>query len=125
MLRKIPVIQGSRRGMVLVEISPGNFLPRSPQKDNSTSRERRRDVNDYVVGWFDVDGRSMQVAYVEHQRPEDNEILIQANESTYIPAGQKHRLENPGIIPCVMIEVQCGAYLGEDDIVRFDDKYGR
>lgn len=63
--------------MVLVEISPGNFLPRSPQKDNSTSRERRRDVNDYVVGWFDVDGRSMQVAYVEHQRPEDNEILIQ------------------------------------------------
>ncbi|BBU67990.1 phosphomannose isomerase/mannose-1-phosphate guanylyl transferase [Fluviibacter phosphoraccumulans] len=55
----------------------------------------------------------------------DNVILIQANESTYIPAGQKHRLENPGIIPCVMIEVQCGAYLGEDDIVRFDDKYGR
>ena len=55
----------------------------------------------------------------------DNEILIQANESTYIPAGQKHCLENPGIIPCVMIEVQCGAYLGEDDIVRFDDKYGR
>lgn len=55
----------------------------------------------------------------------DNEILIQANESTYIPAGQKHRLENPGIIPCVMIEVQCGTYLGEDDIVRFDDKYGR
>ncbi len=55
----------------------------------------------------------------------ENEILIQANESTYIPAGQKHRLENPGIIPCVMIEVQCGLYLGEDDIVRFDDKYGR
>lgn len=55
----------------------------------------------------------------------DNEILIQANESTYIPAGQKHRLENPGIIPCVMIEVQCGSYLGEDDIVRFEDKYGR
>lgn len=55
----------------------------------------------------------------------ENEILIQANESTYIPAGQKHRLENPGIIPCVMIEVQCGAYLGEDDIVRFEDLYGR
>lgn len=55
----------------------------------------------------------------------ENEILIAANESTFIPAGQKHRLENPGIIPCVMIEVQCGAYLDEDDIVRFDDKYGR
>lgn len=55
----------------------------------------------------------------------DNETLIQANESTFIPAGQKHRLENPGAIPCVMIEVQCGLYLGEDDIVRFDDVYGR
>jgi mannose-1-phosphate guanylyltransferase len=55
----------------------------------------------------------------------ENEILIEANESTYIPAGQKHRLENPGTIPCVMIEVQCGSYLGEDDIVRFEDRYGR
>lgn len=55
----------------------------------------------------------------------DTEILIRANESTYIPAGQKHRLENPGANPCVMIEVQCGPYLGEDDIVRYDDKYGR
>lgn len=55
----------------------------------------------------------------------DEEILIQVNESTYIPAGRKHRLENPGSIPCVMIEVQCGAYLGEEDIVRFEDKYGR
>lgn len=55
----------------------------------------------------------------------DEEVLVQANESTYIPAGQKHRLENPGKIPCVLIEVQCGSYLGEDDIVRFQDKYGR
>ncbi|QFY44937.1 mannose-1-phosphate guanylyltransferase/mannose-6-phosphate isomerase [Candidatus Methylospira mobilis] len=53
------------------------------------------------------------------------ETLIQANESSYIHAGQQHRLENPGILPCTMIEVQCGEYLGEDDIVRFDDKYGR
>jgi len=55
----------------------------------------------------------------------DNQILIQANESTYIPAGHKHRLENPGATPCVMVEVQCGLYLGEDDIVRFEDQYGR
>ena len=55
----------------------------------------------------------------------ENEILIQANESTYISAGQKHRLENPGINSCVMIEVQCGTYLGEDDIVRFEDNYQR
>lgn len=51
--------------------------------------------------------------------------LVAANESTYIPIGTKHRLENPGVVPLVMIEVQCGDYLGEDDIVRFDDAYGR
>ena len=55
----------------------------------------------------------------------DHETLIHPNESTYIPAGQKHRLQNPTSEPCVMIEVQCGSYLGEDDIVRFDDVYGR
>lgn len=53
------------------------------------------------------------------------EIYVQTNESTYIPAGHKHRLENPGLLPLVMIEVQSGEYLGEDDIVRFEDVYGR
>lgn len=51
--------------------------------------------------------------------------LINTNESTFIPAGHKHRLENPGVIDLVMIEVQSGEYLGEDDIVRFEDHYGR
>lgn len=51
--------------------------------------------------------------------------LISENESTYIPLGTKHRLENPGCVPLEMIEVQSGSYLGEDDIVRFDDIYGR
>lgn len=51
--------------------------------------------------------------------------LVNSNESTYIPAGHKHRLENPGVIDLVMIEVQSGEYLGEDDIVRFEDQYGR
>jgi len=55
----------------------------------------------------------------------DEERLIHPNQSTYIPAGQTHRLTNPGIIDCVMIEVQVGGYLGEDDIVRFTDIYGR
>ena len=55
----------------------------------------------------------------------DHELFVRTNESTYIPAGNKHRLENPGVLPLVMIEVQSGAYLGEDDIVRFDDVYGR
>ncbi|HUG46690.1 MAG TPA: mannose-1-phosphate guanylyltransferase/mannose-6-phosphate isomerase [Sphingomicrobium sp.] len=51
--------------------------------------------------------------------------LLQENESTFVPAGSLHRLENPGKIPLHLIEVQCGPYLGEDDIVRFEDSYGR
>lgn len=51
--------------------------------------------------------------------------LLSENQSTYIPLGTLHRLENPGKVPLEMIEVQSGSYLGEDDIVRFDDKYGR
>jgi mannose-1-phosphate guanylyltransferase / mannose-6-phosphate isomerase len=55
----------------------------------------------------------------------EQEIFVGTNESTYIPAGHKHRLENPGMLKLVMIEVQSGEYLGEDDIVRFQDNYGR
>lgn len=55
----------------------------------------------------------------------DKEILLDTNESTFIPIGHKHRLENPGLIDLILIEVQTGDYLGEDDIVRFDDVYGR
>ena len=54
-----------------------------------------------------------------------NELILKENESTFIPAGHKHRLENPGKLDMVLIEVQSGQYLGEDDIVRFDDVYGR
>nr|WP_314445817.1 mannose-1-phosphate guanylyltransferase/mannose-6-phosphate isomerase [uncultured Sphingomonas sp.] len=52
-------------------------------------------------------------------------FLLHENESTYISAGTVHRLANPGKVPLHLIEVQCGTYLGEDDIVRFDDIYGR
>ena len=55
----------------------------------------------------------------------ETELLLTENQSTYIPIGAKHSLENPGNIPLEIIEVQSGAYLGEDDIVRFDDIYGR
>ncbi|HSM98540.1 MAG TPA: mannose-1-phosphate guanylyltransferase/mannose-6-phosphate isomerase [Gallionella sp.] len=55
----------------------------------------------------------------------EQELFINTDESTYIPAGHKHRLENPGVVDLVMIEVQSGEYLGEDDIVRFEDIYGR
>jgi mannose-1-phosphate guanylyltransferase/mannose-6-phosphate isomerase len=56
---------------------------------------------------------------------DDEVMLITENQSTYIPIGAKHRLENPGTIPLEIIEVQSGSYLGEDDIVRFEDIYKR
>lgn len=55
----------------------------------------------------------------------DTVSILQENESTYIPAGTRHRLANPGKVPLELVEVQCGPYLGEDDILRFDDQYGR
>jgi mannose-1-phosphate guanylyltransferase / mannose-6-phosphate isomerase len=55
----------------------------------------------------------------------DDEIILTEDQSTYIPLGTRHRLENPGKIPLHLIEVQSGSYLGEDDIVRFEDTYGR
>jgi len=55
----------------------------------------------------------------------EESFLLTENESTYIPPGTKHRLENPGRLPLEIIEVQSGSYLGEDDIVRFEDAYGR
>jgi mannose-1-phosphate guanylyltransferase/mannose-6-phosphate isomerase len=68
--------------------------------------------------WVVVSGTA-QVTVGERQ------FLLNENESTYIPAGEKHRLGNPGKVPLQLIEVQCGTYLGEDDIVRFEDSYGR
>jgi mannose-1-phosphate guanylyltransferase/mannose-6-phosphate isomerase len=55
----------------------------------------------------------------------ENVFNLHENESTYIPIGEKHRLENPGNIPLEIIEIQSGSYLGEDDIVRFEDAYRR
>jgi mannose-1-phosphate guanylyltransferase / mannose-6-phosphate isomerase len=55
----------------------------------------------------------------------DEVFLLEENQSTYIPVGVKHRIDNPGKIPLHIIEVQSGSYLGEDDIVRFEDRYGR
>jgi mannose-1-phosphate guanylyltransferase/mannose-6-phosphate isomerase len=68
--------------------------------------------------WIVVSGTAKVV------RGED-EIMLTENQSTYIPLGSKHRLENPGKIPLHLIEVQSGAYLGEDDIVRYEDIYKR
>ena len=55
----------------------------------------------------------------------DKTFLLRENESTYIPIGVMHALENPGGVPLEIIEIQSGSYLGEDDIVRLEDRYGR
>jgi mannose-6-phosphate isomerase len=55
----------------------------------------------------------------------DDELILHSNQSTYVPQCTTHRLENPGVIPLVLIEVQNGEYLGEDDIIRFQDDYAR
>ena len=56
----------------------------------------------------------------------DDEVkLVTENQSVYLPLGCVHRMENPGKVPMVLIEVQTGAYVGEDDIVRYEDKYAR
>lgn len=68
--------------------------------------------------WIVVSGTA-KVTLNEEQR------LVSENESVYIPLGAKHRLENPGKLPMVLIEVQTGSYVGEDDIVRYDDVYAR
>lgn len=68
--------------------------------------------------WIVVSGMAIVVN-------DDQEIMLNTNESTFIRAGHKHRLSNPGVINLVLIEVQSGDYVGEDDIVRFEDIYGR
>jgi mannose-1-phosphate guanylyltransferase len=68
--------------------------------------------------WIVVSGMALVVN-------DQQELMLNTNESTFIRAGHKHRLKNPGVIDLVLIEVQSGDYLGEDDIVRFEDVYGR
>lgn len=68
--------------------------------------------------WIVVSGTAQVIC-------DDEVTLLTENESTYIPLGKKHRLHNPGQIPLEIIEVQSGSYLGEDDIIRFDDNYHR
>jgi mannose-1-phosphate guanylyltransferase len=96
---------GNRFKIKRIEVKPGASL--SLQMHHHRSEH-----------WIVVNGMAMVVNG-------ERQIFVGTNESTYIPAGHKHRLENPGVIDLVMIEVQSGEYLGEDDIVRFEDVYGR
>lgn len=97
--------QGERFKIKRIEVKPGATL--SLQMHHHRSEH-----------WIVVNG----MARVTNG---DKVFLLNTNESTFIPAGHMHRLENPGVINLVMIEVQSGDYLGEDDIVRAQDNYGR
>ena len=97
--------EGSRFKIKRIQVKPGESL--SLQMHHHRSEH-----------WIVVSGMAKVVNG-------ELDLLIATNESTYIPAGHKHRLENPGVVDLVMIEVQSGEYLGEDDIVRFQDVYGR
>lgn len=97
--------EGTRFKIKRIEVKPGSCL--SLQMHHHRSEH-----------WIVVNGMAKIVNGSQ-------EFLVNTNESAYIPAGHKHRLENPGVVDLVMIEVQSGEYLGEDDIVRFEDVYGR
>jgi mannose-1-phosphate guanylyltransferase/mannose-6-phosphate isomerase len=99
------LIQGDRFQVKRIVVLPGQML--SLQKHFHRAEH-----------WVVVNGSAMVTRDLETQ-------LVRENESIYLPLGCTHRLENPGRIPLTLIEVQSGAYLGEDDIVRLEDTYGR
>jgi len=100
----------------VVEEGPGFKIKRIEVKPGaSLSLQMHRHRSEH---WVVVSGTA---SVVNGER----DLTIEANQSTFIPAGNRHRLENATAVPLVIIEVQSGPYLGEDDIVRFDDKYGR
>lgn len=99
------LIKGERFQVKRIVVSPGQRL--SLQKHYHRAEH-----------WVVVEG----VAIVTR---DEEQLLLQENESVYLPLGSVHRLENPGKIPLTLIEVQSGTYLGEDDIIRLEDTYGR
>ena len=99
------IAEDNRWQVKLITVNPGAKL--SLQKHHHRSEH-----------WIVVSG----TAKVEIN---EKESTLFENESSYIPAGSKHRLSNPGKIPLTIIEVQSGSYLGEDDIQRYEDNYGR
>jgi mannose-1-phosphate guanylyltransferase/mannose-6-phosphate isomerase len=97
--------EGSRFKVKRIQVKPGASL--------SLQRHQQR-----AEHWVVVTGTAEVICG-------DKTITLTENQSTYIPLGEVHRLSNPGAIPLEIIEVQSGDYLGEDDIERFDDTYGR
>ena len=101
----VSIEEGSEWQIKKIEVKPGESL--------SLQMHQHRSEH-----WIVVRGTA-KVALDSHEK------ILYKNQSIYIPIGSKHRLSNPGQSNLVLIEVQTGAYLGEDDIIRFDDKYGR
>ncbi|MEN9567409.1 MAG: hypothetical protein RLZZ69_2605 [Cyanobacteriota bacterium] len=93
--------QGQRYCINKIEINPGEHM--------STQMHYHRSEH-----WIVVSGTAKVIC-------DGRETLVMANQSTYVPMNTAHRVENPGVIPLVMIEVQNGEYLGDDDIIRYDD----
>jgi mannose-6-phosphate isomerase-like protein (cupin superfamily) len=93
--------QGQRYCINKIEINPGEHM--------STQMHYHRSEH-----WIVVSGTAKVIC-------DGQETLVMANQSTYVPMNTAHRVENPGVIPLVMIEVQNGEYLGDDDIIRYDD----
>ena len=93
--------QGQRYCINKIEIKPGEHM--------STQMHYHRSEH-----WIVVSGTAKVIC-------DGKETLVMANQSTYVPMNTAHRVENPGVIPLVMIEVQNGEYLGDDDIIRYDD----
>ena len=96
--------------------APGHLIKRiavNPGQQISLQKHRQRSEH-----WVVVSGTARVTVG-------EKTFNVHPNESTFVPVSQKHRLENPGKVPLVLIEVQSGEYLEEDDIVRFDDMYGR
>ena len=101
----ISIAEDSRWQVKRIEVKPGSQL--------SLQMHHHR-----AEHWIVVKGLAKVII-------DEREFLLKKNQSTFIPLGSKHRLTNPGKLPLVLIEVQSGDYLGEDDIVRFQDDYGR
>ena len=96
-----PLDTGERYCINRIEINPGEHM--------STQMHYHRSEH-----WIVVSGTAKVIC-------DGEETLVMQNQSTYVPMNTAHRVENPGVIPLVMIEVQNGEYLGDDDIIRYDD----
>jgi mannose-6-phosphate isomerase-like protein (cupin superfamily) len=147
---QLPTSGPSSREIAASTTAPGAAAIQIVEVDDAVTRRllaQRNQVN-RSWGWYDgIDagarfevkpGASLSLQ-MHHHRAEhwivvsgtaevtngDKVIMLTENQSTYIPIGTTHRLANPGKVPLEIIEVQSGSYLGEDDIVRFEDTYGR